>query len=289
MGHENHAISEVTRREIIDELSTGGTAWSGRLTEDEFLARLYDLDQLPSKDLRFQTAAQDIWKHRVVNSDWSDDWVFYDDRFSLLRAPDEVFLRFLCEIVHPVVRRDTAEAVRLVDQFNAPLRRDGWELYESRRMSEHPVFGARRIGTRATVFTEPTGWPKVDRQMAEARTRLGEAASEEQFQAVGLHCREVLISVAQVVYDGTRHLTLDGVAPSPTDAKRMLEAFVAAELPGGVNEEVRGHARAALKLAVALQHDRTADFRTAALCAEATASVVNLASIISGARAPRRI
>jgi len=46
---------------------------------------------------------------------------------------------------------------------------------------------------------------------------------------------------------------LDGVAASDTDAKRMLEAVIAAELAGGANEETRSHAKAALRLALALQ------------------------------------
>jgi hypothetical protein len=35
-----------------------------------------------------------------------------------------------------------------------------------------------------------------------------------------------------------------------------------------------------------LQHKRTADFRHAALCAEATAAVINLVAIVSGQRDP---
>ena len=107
-----------------------------------------------------------------------------------------------------------------------------------------------------------------------------------QFQAVGLLCREALISVAQAVYVAERHPTLDGVGASKTDAKRMLEAFIAVEFAGGANEEARSYAKASLRLALALQHDRTADFRAAALCAEATASVINLVGVISGARTP---
>lgn len=279
-------ITEVTRREIIDSLTAGNASWAGRLQEEEFLARLYDLETLPSKDDRFRTAAGDIWKHRTMNNDWSDDWVFYDDRFALLRCPDDQFLRFLCETVHPVVRPDSEQARVLVAGFNEHLVNDGWELYERRQISGRPVFGARQTGGRVEVFEEPTGWPKVDRQMGEARDRLREALTEEQFQAVGLLCRETLISVAQAVFVPERHPTLDGVAASDTDAKRMLEAFIAAELAGNANEEARSHAKASLRLALALQHDRTADFKAAALCAEATASVVNIAGIISGARTP---
>jgi hypothetical protein len=50
----------------------------------------------------------------------------------------------------------------------------------------------------------------------------------------------------------------------------MLEAIFETELRGSSNEEARAHAKAAVRLALALQHKRFADFRTAALCAEGT-------------------
>ena len=80
------------------------------------------------------------------------------------------------------------------------------------------------------------GWPRVDRDIHELRRQLEQAQNEEQFQAVGLLCRETLISLAQVVYDPQRHLTTDGVPPSETDARRMLEAYIALELSGRPNE-----------------------------------------------------
>src|SRR6267142_678143 len=132
------------------------------------------------------------------------------------------------------------------------------------------------------VFPEPTGWAKVDGMLSEIRLRLEQAKTEEQFQAVGLLCRETLISLAQLVHDPVRHPSLDGVTPSDTDAKRRLEAYLAVELGGSSHEAARKHARAALDLANDLQHRRTAAFRQAALCAEATTSVVNLVAVVSG-------
>lgn len=280
----SNEISEVTRRAIVDFLVTSSVDWAGRLPEDDFLARLYDLTAMRSTDHRMRNAAGDIHQHRINWRDWEDDWVFYDSRFNLLRAPDDEFLRFLCETVHPVVRPDPDEARQLAAAYNHELVADGWSLVETNQISGRPLFAPQKIDQRTQVFEEPTGWRKVDRQLQEVRLRLDTAESEEQYQAVGLLCREVLISVAQEVYESERHSSQSGVAPSETDAKRMLEAFFASELEGGANEEARAHAKAALRLALALQHKRTADFRMAALCAEATSSVVNILAVLAGRR-----
>ncbi len=277
-------ITQITRRAIIDYLTTSTTSWSGRLDETDFLARIYDLTRMLSTDRRFSNAAGDIRQHRINNYDWSDDWVFYDLRFNLLHEPDDDFLRFLCETIHPVVRSDTDEAQSLADVYNRELAVDGWELVEVKQISGRPVFAPRKRGSRVEVFQEPTGWQKVDRQFQEVRLRLDSAHSEEQYQAIGLLCRETLISVAQESYDRTRHISADGVEPSDTDARRMLEAIFEADLRGSTNEEARAHAKAAVRLALALQHKRTADFKTAALCAEATLSVVNMLAILAGRR-----
>jgi hypothetical protein len=148
-----------------------------------------------------------------------------------------------------------------------------------------PLVNQLRTGRRDEPI--PTGWPRVDRTVGELRDRLAAASTEEQYQAVGLLCREAIISVAQVVYDANRHLPVDGVRPSETDAKRMLEAYISVELHGASSEESRKHARSALELAVGLQHRRTATFRDAALCAEATTSVINVIAIVAGRRDPQ--
>lgn len=136
------------------------------------------------------------------------------------------------------------------------------------------------------MFDEPTGWAKVDRTVTEIRQRLEQATTEEQFQAVGTLCREALISLAQAVFDSTKHPTLDGIQASSTDFKRMIEAYIAVELGGVSHEPSRRHAKAAFDLANDLQHKRTATFRHAALCAEATVAVINLVAIVSGQRDP---
>jgi hypothetical protein len=166
--------------------------------------------------------------------------------------------------------------------------------YQSRREYISKLFSSvteavRKCKTHSVspVFEEPTGWVRVDRSMGEIKLRLVQATTEEQFQAIGLLCRETLISVAQVVFIEDEHKTLDGVKPSKTDAKRMLDAYIANTLSGQSNEAIRKHAKSSLALANDLTHRRTAEFRITAMCAEATNAVVNIIAIISGRRDPR--
>jgi hypothetical protein len=160
--------------------------------------------------------------------------------------------------------------------------------YQSRRRFVSELFDplTRRIRDGIKDEFSETGWQRVDRTVGEFRNRLAVAESEEHFQAVGLLCREGLISVAQSVFDSEKHPTHDGVKASQTDAKRMLDAYIATELAGGSNDEARKHAKSALDLALHLQHKRTASFRDAAMCVEATTSVINIVAIISGLRDP---
>ena len=130
---------------------------------------------------------------------------------------------------------------------------------------------------------EPSGWERVDRALGKARAQLELAAAPEDFQAVGLLCREIIISLAQAVFDPSVHTTVDGVIASKTDANRMLEAYVVHIFPGDSCKEIRAHHRASLALALNLQHRRTATRQLASLCVEATASTVAVVSIIARA------
>jgi hypothetical protein len=153
-------ITEVTRRRLLDGLgwlrgavpsgsreflTPAHTFWSGARTETDFLARLYDLNELPSTDPRHTTAFQDIVQHRVMNEDWDDDWIFHDSRFGLPDS-DEALLQFLAEMLHPAVRTDPAEVDRLRNFLNGVLAHDGYELVQVDDISGAPLFAPRRIG-----------------------------------------------------------------------------------------------------------------------------------------------
>jgi hypothetical protein len=153
-------ITEITRRDIID-LFRGGyieSSWlfedqrvrypyHGRLSEIDFLKKLYPLDKMPpSFDTRCKNAEDEIWRHTIANDDWDSDWVFEDDRFELLRGSDDVLLKFLCAIFHPENRNETGSWQVFLTRINSSIRQDGYELYDNgERISGRTVFAWRML------------------------------------------------------------------------------------------------------------------------------------------------
>ena len=125
----------------------------------------------------------------------------------------------------------------------------------------------------------PTGWERVDRAIDEMKTRLEVSDTEEKFQAIGMLGRETLISIAQQVFDASKHKTLDGVEASQTDAKRMLDAFLQYELKDA-SEKARKWAKSAVDLGNQLTHDRNATKRDAHLCLIAVISIASFVKMI---------
>ena len=123
-------------------------------------------------------------------------------------------------------------------------------------------------------------WDKISRSITEIKKRENQAQNEEQFQVVGMLCRELIITLAQTVYDPKKHISIDGVEISTTDAKRMLESYISFILAGGESEELRAYAKITNKLANNLTHKRTATKKEMMLCTSATLALVNFVGIL---------
>lgn len=158
-------ITKSTRNNIIDIIRYGipstqyddksGTSIgeqnikipvSGRLSELDFLLKLYDLDNIPSKDIRFSNASGDIYQHTVLNDDWDEYWYFSDDRFHLSNGnDDEYILKFICEMFNPFVRDENSEWRKFLEIFNKLLKQDGYKLVPVKDLSGYDVFEYREI------------------------------------------------------------------------------------------------------------------------------------------------
>lgn len=148
-------ISQLTKRDIFDIFQNGLDLgyffdtdkviypYYGCLEEIEFLKRLYDLKSLPSYDSRYPDAESDIWQHTINNDDYPFCWVFEDERLQLKNGRDETYLKFLCEIFHPIVRNEKGYWKEFLDEVNRLLQADGYELYISGKISDREVYSWR--------------------------------------------------------------------------------------------------------------------------------------------------
>ena len=147
----NMKISIVARQGIFDEITLNKISWSGRLEEPDFLNRIFDLSKLPSTDSRYDNAFDDIHKHRILNYDWEDDWVFTDRRFNLLHCDEETFLKFLTLSINPVSRNDDEGINQLLEIYNRYLASSGIEFYEKSNIATKPIYGHKLIDATSSV------------------------------------------------------------------------------------------------------------------------------------------
>ena len=236
---EKAEIRKQTRQNIIDGLRLDNVFWSGKLDDVAFLARIYELQALPSFDTRYQDAAGDIYQHRINNLDWPDDWVFDDSRFQLCDGPDEVFLRFLCETVHPVVRPDKDAAIKLAAQYNDQLQRDGWSLIEEERIAGRPRFVACRAGlagrravSRAKTVADAldAGW------MQREIMRLEAAVETDPSLAIGT-AKELVESCCKSILS-RQNVEVPKSATLPELTKLLTKELKL--VPEGISDEAKG-------------------------------------------------
>lgn len=227
------------RQNIFDGFRLENIVWSGALDEVEFLQRVFDLKSMPSYDSRFDDASGDIWQHRVNNYDWNDDWIFGDARFDLLNCDLDVFLKFLCQTVHPIVRPDRAQAEALVQQFNEQLRQIGWHLVEVEKIGGRPRFEAQpysssggRSITRARSVADAldAGW------MQKEIERLENSVERDPSLAIGTAkelvetCCKTLLNKLEVSFDTNADL--------PVLTKTLSKQLRL--VPAGIPNEAKG-------------------------------------------------
>lgn len=127
----------------------------GKLSEIDFLKRLYDLKTLPSLDNRFDDAEGDIWQHTINNNDYEAGWIFEDERFDLLNVDDEVLLKFLCAVFHPAVRAEHGYWKEFLNEINGLLRNDGYEIYPESKISGRDVYSWKKYNPEDNALFIP--------------------------------------------------------------------------------------------------------------------------------------
>lgn len=132
------------------------------------------------------------------------------------------------------------------------------------------------------TFVELDDWDRIKRTVSKIQRDSTTACNEEDYQSIGLLCREVIISLAQVVYSPTLHGSIDdnGVEIGKTDSVRMIGNYIQFKLSGKENEELRAYAKNTNKLANLLTHKRNATKKDVLLAVSSTIALINFIGII---------
>lgn len=130
-------LSDITKHKLLDALIINGNI-QGTLEITDFLKRIWDIDKMPSTDSRYKTATQDIWQHYERNDDWTTEYLFAT-YLNLPKAEDTQFVRFIEELVHPIVRAEEDVEV-YVDLINKYIERDGYKLVVIEELSGCPLY-----------------------------------------------------------------------------------------------------------------------------------------------------
>jgi hypothetical protein len=142
-------ITDVTRQAMADEMSINKLWYHGRLEEPDFWARIFNLQNMPSRDSRYSNAYEDINKHMVMNTDWHENWYLNDPRFNLLFCDDDIYRKFLAQTIHPSVRTNENEIAGLIEIYDKHLAGDEFNVVRTGDISGKPIFEIQPIGAGA--------------------------------------------------------------------------------------------------------------------------------------------
>lgn len=134
------------------------------------------------------------------------------------------------------------------------------------------------------TFVELDDWDRIKRIVTKIKRDCHTAVNAEDFQEIGLLCREVIISLAQAVYNPNLHGDKDenGVTIGNNDAVRMIGNYINKELTGSSNKDLRAYAKATNALTNRLTHERNATKRDMLLTVSSTIALINFIGVIAG-------
>ncbi len=201
-------ISEITRMEIIELLKNGyepdghpesqyeADNWEntkiniyGRLSEIDFLRRIYNFELLPSSDERFRNFEDDVFQHTVNNEDYPYDWIYDDRRLQLKDGSDKIFLDFIKEIFHPIVRKLNYKSLRYLEIINKELKNDGYRINVVKKESGRDIYGWVIIKTSNEAVVKQLGLIKKrmdSTYIQQQTTEMVNKIQEDPTAAIGL-------------------------------------------------------------------------------------------------------
>ena len=116
-----------------------------------FLDEIWRLESMPSQDIRFTNAFQDIYHHTVNNDDWDYQFLF-GERLKLFQE-DVKFIKFIETLVNIKYRKNEDDLMKYVLLINSYLEKDSFVLALSKYdENEFPVYLLKKIEGRESFY-----------------------------------------------------------------------------------------------------------------------------------------
>lgn len=160
--------------------------------------------------------------------------------------------------------------------------------YQERRDFIRELFAPTLTGldnyknNEVDVLVQLDDWGKINRMIGKIRSNTRTAKDIEDFQSIGVMCREVLISLGQIVYNPALHGEEDeaGTKISKADAERMFLAYFKYKFGGKHNKELRDYVKGVKGIANQLTHKDTSTRKDMLLTVSTTLSLINFIGIL---------
>ncbi len=160
--------------------------------------------------------------------------------------------------------------------------------YQERRDFIRELFASTLTGldnsknNEVDVFVQLDDLGKINRMIGKIRSNTWTAKDIEDFQSIGVSCREVLISLGQIVYNPALHGEEDetGTKISKADAERMFLAYFKYKFSGKHNKELRDYVKGVKGIANQLTHKDTSTRKDMLLTVSTTLSLINFIGIL---------
>jgi hypothetical protein len=135
------AVSELIRRAVLNVLDTCDL--SGRIDLVEFISGMWPVERMSSPyNGGLCLFADAMVQHTRRNDDWTNGELLR--HLGLLGCSQRRFFVLLEAVLHPRTR-DEEEQRRIADMINKPLRRDGFALLPTGRLSGYPIYSVREV------------------------------------------------------------------------------------------------------------------------------------------------
>lgn len=135
-------------------------------------------------------------------------------------------------------------------------------------------------------WRSPTpGFAFVADRLAELKAKLASAQSDDDLSDIGRRCRDIAAEAVNVVFKSAM-VPVGEEEPARRDAKRRLELYLKANLPGEDFDAYRGFLKASLALANARTHSNRTGYAAAVASAQGLLSFVRALEAIERSMRP---